>query len=158
MGLVATHVCGSPGGTFRRRGNMSANPGAPSVSDTQAELAAVSRKLSSCEAALEGQGSYLGIRDPVREPGGQLYRLLVVTAVAQKKGRATPLQGTRGGRGRGRGRSMEMGWESVCREYSTKQILFCFGTHSPAAHASVAFSTVGLLYILRVTRTLGAMH
>lgn len=45
---------------------MSANPG-PSVAETQAELKAVSRKLSTCEAALEGQGSYLGIRDPVRE-------------------------------------------------------------------------------------------
>lgn len=31
------------------------------------ELRAVSRKLSSCEQALEGHGAYLGIRDPVRK-------------------------------------------------------------------------------------------
>lgn len=39
----------------------------PLVAETRAELRAVSKKLSSCEAALEGQGAYLGIRnDPVR--------------------------------------------------------------------------------------------
>lgn len=47
--------------------NMSsaANPDAL-VAETRAELRAVSKKLSSCEAALEGHGAYLGIRDPVR--------------------------------------------------------------------------------------------
>lgn len=39
----------------------------PDVAETRAELRAVSKKLSSCEAALEGQSAYLGIRDPVRE-------------------------------------------------------------------------------------------
>lgn len=47
-----------------------ANPHAPTpMAETRAELRAVSKKLSSCEAALEGEGAYLGIRDPVR---GQL--------------------------------------------------------------------------------------
>jgi len=35
------------------------------AAEASAELRAVSKKLSSCEAALEGQGAYLGIRDPV---------------------------------------------------------------------------------------------
>lgn len=53
---------------------MSADPSpaadGPSLAETQADLNVISRKLSSCEAALEGQGSYLGIRDPVRERCG----------------------------------------------------------------------------------------
>ncbi|CAM9969403.1 unnamed protein product [Ectocarpus sp. 6 AP-2014] len=37
---------------------------ASDLSETRMELRAVSRKLSSCEQALEGHGAYLGIRDP----------------------------------------------------------------------------------------------
>ncbi|CAM9157894.1 unnamed protein product [Ectocarpus sp. 8 AP-2014] len=37
---------------------------ASDLSETRTELRAVSRKLSSCEQALEGHGAYLGIRDP----------------------------------------------------------------------------------------------
>lgn len=73
-GFLKNCVCDSLRVTFPHSGDeylsVSANPGPEmelSVSETQAELKAVSRKLSSCEAALEGQGSYLGIRDPVRE-------------------------------------------------------------------------------------------
>ncbi len=49
----------------KREINMSSAAN-PLVAETRAELRAVSKKLSSCEAALEGQGAYLGIRDPVR--------------------------------------------------------------------------------------------
>ncbi|CAN0550826.1 unnamed protein product, partial [Ectocarpus sp. 12 AP-2014] len=38
---------------------------ASDLSETRMELRAVSRKLSSCEQALEGHGAYLGISDPV---------------------------------------------------------------------------------------------
>lgn len=47
----------------------------PPLAEIRAELRAVAQKVSSCEAALEGQGAYLGIREPVR--GGQQPLLLL---------------------------------------------------------------------------------
>eukprot|EP00903_Cladosiphon_okamuranus_P012942 g12084.t1 len=71
----------------------------PSVAETQADLKAISRKLSSCEAALEGQGSYLGIRDPatllgqlktLQKKDEQLREVLLILLRAPPKARPPP--------------------------------------------------------------------
>lgn len=36
------------------------------LTETKAAIREVERKVACCEAALEGRGSYLGIKDPVR--------------------------------------------------------------------------------------------
>lgn len=64
----------SPSAAFAGPGSNNSNKccdhgGQPSVTETQADLRAVARKISLCEHALEGRGAYLGITDQVGGAG-----------------------------------------------------------------------------------------